>query len=748
MVYCETCGAANTVDAEFCFACQKSLTELPEPPAEPIVLKPEPTKNDDLLSSGNTLLQGRYRVLKQVGTGGFGAVYKASDVKAGNRNVAIKQINLKGLKPNEIIEATDTFNREVEILSDLGHTNLPRVYEHFTDPEHWYVVMDFIEGQTLEEYLLTTKGHLALDEILDIGIQLCSVLEYLHTRVPPIIFRDLKPANIMLTPYKQVYLIDFGTARFFKPGKPRDTIAFGSPGYAAPEQYGKAQTTPRSDIYSLGATLHHLLTGKDPADEPFRFTSLRSSNAALPAELDRLVMSMVEMEVKDRPSSASTVKTELQRISVEHGRRLYPLPGTLPFYQPGANRARTPGITPGTGWIPATSYSGSTAQGSGQSQLQAQLGVPSQGAGGSQSASPKKGNVSRRAVVGGLIALSVLGPRLINDLTKDQQPADSYPGPPHQRNNYPQDIYTVRQSYQYPGAVTAVQWSNATVATNIAVCDAGGNIDVLDTSGTSLFHYQDNNKVGSFSALTWKPDGQHLAAIGDNGEIVIASSASNQFTSSIFNSGYVNMRTIAWSPDGNRFALGGAGNTVYIVSANDPTKVLASYTGHTAPITSLDWSPDGKTIASASNDATVQVWSPDVLVNHLDPNRYSYTNHSQAVNAVKWSLDGVYIASASLDQTVRVWQPFINNVTTMIYRQHTESVTSLAWSPDSSMIASGSTDQTVQIWDSKSGDQKYIFHGHKEIVDTISWQNNQGQNVLASGDSSGLLTIWSPDDAR
>src|SRR5438876_12084422 len=115
------------------------------------------------------------------------------------------------------------------------HPNLPRIYDSFTEDNRWYLVMDFIDGQTLDDYLEQVNGgKLSIEEVLEIGIQLCSVLDYLHTRHPPIIFRDLKPTNIMHTVRGQLYLIDFGIARHFKPGQAKDTIALGSPGYAAP----------------------------------------------------------------------------------------------------------------------------------------------------------------------------------------------------------------------------------------------------------------------------------------------------------------------------------------------------------------------------------------------------------------------------------------------------------------------------------------------------------------------------------
>src|SRR5215467_5515269 len=223
-----------------------------------------------------TLFRNRYFIMSQVGAGGFGSVYKARDIQNGERFVAIKEVSLQGLHPRAVTEATAAFQREVSVLSQLDHPNLPRLYEQFQDPGHWYLVMDFIAGETLEEYQSKAiNRRLLLSEVLDIGLQLCKVLDYLHSQQPPIVFRDLKPSNIMRTSAGQLYLIDFGIARYFKPGQARDTVALGSPGYAAPEQYGKAQTTPRADIYSLGAVLHQLLTTSDPSAAPFRFLPLR-----------------------------------------------------------------------------------------------------------------------------------------------------------------------------------------------------------------------------------------------------------------------------------------------------------------------------------------------------------------------------------------------------------------------------------------------------------------------------------------
>src|SRR6266705_1335238 len=337
-LYCTLCGAANQAEDAFCFACGGPLRSTAPSPQYPVSASALSTSTGLLPS--NHLLKQRYRVMSQLGKGGFGAVYQAEDNQFGNRLLAVKEMSQSGLSPQEIIEATDAFKREAHLLASLKHPNLPSIYDYFNEAKRWYLVMDFIEGETLEEHLNKEKeGRLPWEEALQIGIQLCTVLGYLHRRQPPIIFRDLKPANVMLTPEGHLYLIDFGIARHFKPGQMRDTMAFGSPGYAAPEQYGKTQTTSRADIYSLGATLYHLLTGDNPSDAPFQFAPLQLYGQSAPRGIKILIMQMVEMDESKRPESVDTIKQKLQRIAATKQKtsRLAPTQAArqISFPQPG-----------------------------------------------------------------------------------------------------------------------------------------------------------------------------------------------------------------------------------------------------------------------------------------------------------------------------------------------------------------------------------------------------------------------------
>src|SRR5579864_3561459 len=311
--YCENCGAANPVTARFCQFCATLL----------------PFKYTTGSLPDQTLLAGRYQLLSRIGQGGMGAVYKAADTRFNNRPVAIKEMSSTGLSPASLQEAVTAFEHEAHLLADLLHPNLPRIYEYFAENDRSYLVMDFIEGETLEDYLEKHNGGpLPVEQVITWTEQLCDVLSYLHNHQPPIIFRDLKPANVMIGESGHIFLIDFGIARIFKPGQSHDTVALGSPGYAAPEQYGKAQSTPRSDIYSLGALLHYLLTGVDPSEQPFFFQPASHLNPAVPPILEQLLQQMLEMQTEKRPAGVQDVLKVLRQAELRQVDNSYsqPLP--------------------------------------------------------------------------------------------------------------------------------------------------------------------------------------------------------------------------------------------------------------------------------------------------------------------------------------------------------------------------------------------------------------------------------------
>src|SRR5437762_9415185 len=267
------------------------------------------------------MLRGRYRILRVIGGGGMGAVYKSEDSRRNGALVAVKEMRTDIDTPGSSHSTSDSeedrarereerrqlleaFRREAQILSDLRHSNLPSVTDFFTEGGRPYLIMELIPGESLEKKLDRLHGQpMEEAEALEYGIQLCEVLDFLHTQDPPIIFRDVKPANIMIMPNGQLKLIDFGIARTYKEGKRRDTMSMGTAAYAPFEQFGKGQTDARSDVYSLAATLYHLLTGRPPtpATTP---VSLRDFNPKVNPRTEQIVIKAMSRDMDTRPQTA------------------------------------------------------------------------------------------------------------------------------------------------------------------------------------------------------------------------------------------------------------------------------------------------------------------------------------------------------------------------------------------------------------------------------------------------------------
>ena len=219
-----------------------------------------------MINTGD-ILQGRYQIIRIIGKGGMSTVYQAKDLIEG-RLLALKDIVRNGVEEHAAIEAT--LVTEGRLLKSLSNRHLPRIYEIIEEPDRFQLVMDFIEGESLDK-VIAHQGPQPMDTVLNWGMQICEVLDYLHNQPVPIIYRDMKPANLILQPDGQLMMIDFGTARTQKLGvkMEQDTTCLGTAGFAAPEQYGGyGQSTPRTDIFCLGATLYNMITGHSPSNHP------------------------------------------------------------------------------------------------------------------------------------------------------------------------------------------------------------------------------------------------------------------------------------------------------------------------------------------------------------------------------------------------------------------------------------------------------------------------------------------------
>ncbi len=728
-LYCSTCGAANAADSLVCFACKQPLS---------------------VVTSDNTpLLQGRYRILTQVGKGGFGAVYRAEDTQKQNAIVAIKQINLRGLTPQETIEATDAFNREVSLLTNLDSSHLPHIHDNFTDPEHWYLVMDFIEGETLEAYLEAKDAHytMPLNEVLALGVQLCTVLDYLHTREPAIIFRDLKPANIMRTHANKLYLIDFGIARRYNPAKLKDTIPFGSPGYAAPEQYGKAQTTARADIYSLGALLHMLLTGDDPVDNPFHFSPLRMYGASGLQDLEKLLMRMVELKAENRPASVNEVKAELQRIeNLQNGGRVW---------QPPIGQTPDP-------------FSGMHSNGGSQQQLylsgkgQQLLYMP-----------PAQRNrlARRKFIVGSLsvVGLMAIGAEAVSHIAPLFQyrggvvgaggagaqptlfantytynghsasvqcvaahPTNGYIAsasndgtvqvwfPSQVMQNVPRKVqlYT---SYNVGEPVSTLAWGHFN-GSDLLAFSKGTSVYVWDLKNT-VFSFQASSepKVGNvqvpINSLAWSPDSQHIAfptSLGLQLYNMNTRKVDRHFniTSSSSFVPLTDIVSIAWSPASTQIAASRQNENILVWDVASGT-MNRSMTFKDGSI--IACSPNGFWLATVNGNSVIvsSTTNPQQLWTYLDTD-----SNSGGVTALAWSPDSRYIVvgkSSDDANNIVVWSPFESG------------------SSSSNVLATPSVDT--------SGAFAHRLMTNGQAIQSLTWWLNDDGYIVVGADKAYILEL-------
>ena len=256
-----------------------------------------------------SLIDGKYRVLSQIGRGGMSVVYMAINEKA-NKTWAIKEVRKDGVMDYEAVK--QGLIAETDMLKNLSHPHLPSIVDVIDDKDSFLIVMDYIEGISLKSQL-DEFGAQPQEDVIKWAKQLCEVFAYLHSRPKPIIYRDMKPGNVMLKPNGDVVLIDFGTAREFKTTSVDDTKCLGTIGYAAPEQFGgMGQTDARTDIYCLGATMYHLVTGCNPSAPPYEILPIRQINESLSAGLEQIIIKCTQQNPNNRYQSAAELMYALE----------------------------------------------------------------------------------------------------------------------------------------------------------------------------------------------------------------------------------------------------------------------------------------------------------------------------------------------------------------------------------------------------------------------------------------------------
>jgi serine/threonine protein kinase len=320
-MFCPECGSHLQPGDPFCAECGARQDPMPAPPL-PVVLEARSGRIEDRMPDSKkskqiptqqlepgTLLLDRYSIVRRVGGGGMGSVYQARDKRLADRLCAVKEMIEMFADQSQRAKAVEDFKREAEVLAQLDHPSIPTVFDYFIEAGRYYLVMRWIGGGDLAEQLRIRGGIADEVTVCKWAVQICDVLHYIHTQKPPIIYRDLKPANLMLDDKTgRVMLVDFGIARIVRPTE-KGVTAIGTMGYAPPELFaGKVE--PRSDIYSLGATVFHMLTGSDPQDNPLLIFDFSKNprpcqiNPNITPEMERILIKAVAHKPEDRHGSA------------------------------------------------------------------------------------------------------------------------------------------------------------------------------------------------------------------------------------------------------------------------------------------------------------------------------------------------------------------------------------------------------------------------------------------------------------
>jgi len=647
-IYCQACGAANPVQATRCFACRQPLSHITGGSGAAT----NPLTGSLLL---DTIIQQRYRILGVLNTGAVSTVYKAQDIQLGNRMVALKEIGLNNSGTQEASEMIEVSKREMLLLAGLIHPNLPRIYDYFVENQRWYFVMDFLAGETLEAYVRKRKyPPLPVEEVFDIGIQLATVLDYLHLHQPPLGFDDLTLHNIWRTPDGKLYLLDIGTAT------PAATVS-----------------ERNNSISSLGRILRQLQAGKmfvrSRPRVPLPRLRKQPRNAKHPqsSPLKVLIRQMVHKDAGKGLYTMGMVKEELQHLAAQHSplqKRLLSRRTLLKMGGLAGLAAASSGLT----WFV-------------EHQMQPNWPRPGY--------SPKLGGTiytydSPNGILA--VAWSPDGTRIaMGDGNGRVQAWDANTGQ-HVINYHDSDSSRVEAVIWLPDGKSIVAGDDDSV---VWIWNAATG------KMRSVYHGHTDWVI----TLACSPDGRYIAS-GSNDQTVQVWEAATGRQVVIYRGHSGGIGSVAWSPDGRYIASASFDHTVQVWEVVTGRRVF-TYLGHADMVYTVAWSPDGQRVASGGKDHTVQIWPVALFESAGQPQEstiFIYRGLTASVQAVAWSPDSSTIASAA--NNVQLWNG-LTGQHIFTYTKNTVSssleVQAVAWSPNGRYIASGGGDSTVQVWNAR-----------------------------------------------
>jgi serine/threonine protein kinase len=676
--------------------------------------------------SPDTHLKDRYRILHQIGRGGFGTVYKAVD-EVLSCSVAIKQTRDEVVTNEKLKKA---FEREAKLLRNLKHECLPRVTDYFFHNNSQFLVMDFIEGEDLGALLkrrVAGGGPFTVAEILPLADRILSALDYLHNLPEPIIHRDIKPANIKLGNDGGIYLLDFGLAKgstgqmsTIREDESTFSLAAFTHAYASLEQRQETGTQPQSDIYAFGATIYHLLTGQVPLTASIRDEEVQRGlpdplkpaheiNPAIPIAISRVIERAMTIRWWDRLTSAKEMRVALADAAGD-------LDSTHP--QPAGDVPLRPPSAPSREKV-------STAQIN------------------STQAAVKPHRASRPWIIGSaalvLFAMLAVGTWWAGNRFHWFARASPLPAPGlHLR----------------PAALTehkATVWSIAFSPDGglAASGDDQGKIIMWDTKAwTSQFRIEDRSPIYS---LAFSPDGRMLASGGRDKEIKLWNTQTRTQLPSLQDGAKSTFR-VAFSPNFS------AGNVIASISASDPVKggdeirlwheregwqaIRLPYNSE-SKLYAIAFSPDGKILAAAGFGKTISLWD---LTNNTQKTGLSIDQPAEEfINKLTFSPDGKYLASGSHDGSIRLWRTQTWDQEPL-FNEHAAVITALVFSPDSSTIVStsGAKNPTVRQRSIVTGKSEPLVTNSNTILLSLAFSPD-GKTLL-SGGKDGTISIWEMGD--
>ncbi|GEM_PF-2367058 len=678
------------------------------------------------LSSSNLLtgamLDNRYEIMQMMSKGGMGALYKVKDHRLMNRVFALKEMLDNFTDQKERNDAISWFKREAEILcGEIRHPNIPVVMDFFIEKGRYYLVMDFIEGSNLEH-----SYKLPLDEktAREFSLTAVDILDYLHSK--KIIHRDIKPENFILEKATgKIFLVDFGTATIFS--SRRTNTAIGTQGYASPEHYeGKADE--RSDIFSLGATLHRLITGVDPkARAPFTFEPVRALNNNTSPAFTAIVEKALQYKPENRFQSASEMKKALLGDS-EKDAQIKKLQSEISTLQSSVSTLTAEKSQSSSQTSQEVALKDREIQklhqeiGALQNMLSTltKHGIPSDRA--SQSQAQSSGQPSSQAVQ---------APKAAVQAQASQAPKAAVPAQASQ----PPTAQTAR----IPTSQTSGTGGSQGISGQTSQPSAQEQPNPPPKAQVPLF-FSDVSRVfaahkGGVFSTDFSRDGDLLASGGADRAIRVWSISSGRERTAWVEH-YYEVNSIAFSPDGAFIASASRDTSVKVKKADGSEKSI-SLIGHMSTVFSVAFSPGGTYLASGSEDMRVLIWETKnwTLRKTLDEHRASVTE-------VAFSPTGKVLASAALDGKVFFFDTRTWVKSSLPRGDEKKKVHSLAFSPQRTLIACGLSSGEVELWDVTTRTIFRILQSHKGKVNALSFSPDGSR--LFTGGEDGLVRIWDP----